>query len=110
MHPIIQQVVDTVKLHVVNQAKYIHPTTFPEFKYDSTTMEDGAELMSDEVALLWLEHKHILSNRALMKLITEMGVKAAFNEDDWVDPVAEHIIKYREDCRDLWDAIAVLGR
>lgn len=110
MHPIIQQIVNVVKQQVVNQAKYIYPTTFPEFEYDGATMEDGAELMSDEVALSWIEHKHILSNRALMKLITEMGVEAVYNEDGWIDFVAEHIIKYRADCRELWDTIAVLGK
>lgn len=110
MHAIVLQAINKAKIYVFNQVRFVHPTAARGFKYDSDLMEVGAEWITDEAAGAMLAGKRILSNRNLIKLVATMGLEDLYDDDAWVDGIADYIIKHRNDCRALWDHIEALGK
>lgn len=110
MNKTLREAVDEVKGHILNQVRFVHPTTNPLYKFDSTLMEIGAEEVTDEYAGQMLEGKIIISDDALVELVGSMGLKTLYDEDAWVDPVADYICEHADDCAALWAHIEQLGR
>lgn len=110
MHAVLQQAVDRVKGHVVNQVRYIQPTHRRSYKYDQFAMDMGADEVTDKEVEKMLEGKSILSDRALLRLIKTTGLATIYDEDGWIDDVAEYIVAHRADCRQVWEHIEQLGK
>lgn len=109
MNKVLQEVISKALAYIINQVRFVHPTTFKGFKYDEEAMERGAEDVTDGDVAAMLQGTAIVSNRAVLRLINEMTVEALYDEDAWVDNVADHIIRHRNDCRAVWSKIEGLG-
>jgi hypothetical protein len=110
MHKILQEAVDKVKGYILNQVRFIYPTQCRTYKYDSELMEVGAEELTDEQVGEMLAGKSIISDRALLRLIGKIGLEDLYNEDGWLDEVADYIVQHRADCRQVWEHIEQLGK
>ncbi|PPD55512.1 MAG: hypothetical protein CTY12_00620 [Methylotenera sp.] len=97
---LIDQLVKKVQGYVVNSARYNIQT---DVHVDIWTQL--ADNMSDEQTLPYLEGKPILRRSNLIKLVESMGVEELYDEDGWVDAVAEYIYQHQKDCQELWTAI-----
>ena len=110
MNKTLREAVDEVKGRILIHVRFVRPTTNPMYKFDSTLMEIGAEEVTDEYAGLALEGKTIVSDDALVELVGNIGLRTLYDEDAWVDPVADYIVDHADDCAALWAHIEQLGR
>lgn len=97
-----QQVIAKAKSLVINQARYIYPTSYVTSML-SDAMYVAAEDMTDLQTYGYLTDKDILSDEKLLALVEKMGVEDLYDTDHCIDYIADYIVNNRADCMDLWD-------
>jgi len=102
-------VIADIRQKVINQVKYQATEDYLSsvgFVYDDWS--DHADECSDETAIKYLKDRDILSDDLLCALAIEIGMDELFDEDGWVDMVADYIYKNKRDCYSLWNHIRLL--
>ncbi len=61
--------------------------------------------VTDEQTLSFLDGMSILLTYNLLELANKIGIEELYDEDGWVDDVADYILEHADSCQDLWDHI-----
>lgn len=110
MTSIIDQVVSKARSLIANQVKYVYPIQLQkDGAFDADAMESGAEKIADEEVTTRLVDQPIFFHENIEQLITKMGVSDLYDEDSWVDPIADYIVEHADDCMPTWLHIQKLG-
>lgn len=111
MTSIIVQVVSKARSLIANQVKYVYPIQLQkDGTLDTDAMECGAEKMTDEEVTNRLVDQPIFFYGNIEQLITKIGVSVLYDEDGWVDPIADYIVDHADDCMPTWLHIQQLGK
>lgn len=106
MNRVTTQAVNTLRGHILNQVRFVHPMAL---NLDPTVMELGAEEITDEEVDQLLGNASFLSDRRLSALAGRIGLNDLYDEDAWVDPVADYIVDNQAECMVVWDEVLRRG-
>lgn len=105
-----QQVIEAIRAHVVNQSRYQWSTRYlNEHNLTCDDMQEAADEIDDEQTIEILGHNNpAIDNKVLLQLAGEITVEVVFDEDGWVDRVADYIVNNEQHFTTLWDHIRTL--
>jgi len=104
MNQITEEAVAKVRGYVINQARYQCPAGMYGDLWED--MCEVADDMTDEQTEEFLLERAILDDINLIKLVENITLAELYDEDGWVDDVANYIVDYKDDCLVLWNTLA----
>lgn len=105
-HIVLEQVVNHARKLIGNQALY--QLSIPELldRWDDwyCHVDNFTPLQYDWAHDLILQHP-ICDYNSVVDLVAEMTVEELFDDDNWVDPIADYISRRNDECEDIVRAI-----
>jgi hypothetical protein len=101
-HIILEQVVNYARKLIGNQAMYQLSTPALEERWDEwiCKIDSITPAQYDELHALVLQHP-LCDYDAVVELVADMTIEELFDDDNWVDPIADYIATRNHECEDI---------
>lgn len=103
---IIEQALERVRGLIVNQSRYV---CADEVGVDFETFCEGQEKITDEESLSFLTDTPVICYDQMVELVEKIGLENLYDEDGWVDDVADYLVENQKHCLPLWKEIERRG-